>query len=304
MKKTIWVVMAAVLLSILIGCGQSDSERKRANELRQKANIQAYQLAFKVGVMPTLDCLPIYILHDSLLYDTTHADIRLVHYAAQMDCDTAMENGRVDACVTDLVRAQHLKRKGVMLRWFASTNAYWNLYGGKQENLKSIEGLADKSIALARYSITDYLTTSVLRRAKLKRPALRVQINDVFVRMNMAEGNELDAFWFTEPMATKMKLDGNKMLFSSQDLALRPGVIALVSIPRKDAKRYEAQLAEFRKSYNRAVELINQRGLVYYSDLIVKYMGVDNKTVMNLPKITFEPAQEPRMSDLKRLQQQ
>lgn len=304
MKKTIWVIMETVFLSILIGCGQSDSEKKRANELRQKANIQAYQLAFKVGVMPTLDCLPIYILHDSLLYDTTYADIRLVHYTAQMDCDTAIENGRVDACVTDLVRAQRLKRKGVALRWFAATNAYWNLYGGKQENLKSTEDLADKSIALARYSITDYLTTSVLQRAKLKRPALRVQINDVFVRMNMAEGNELDAFWFTEPMATKMKLDGSKLLFSSQDLALRPGVIALVNIPQKDANHYEAQLAEFKKSYNRAVELINQHGLVYYSDLIVKYMGVDSKTVMNLPKIAFEPAQEPRVSDLKRLQKQ
>lgn len=301
MKKIIWVMTIWACLWSLAACGPSDKEVQQARREQRMAECKAYQAAFKVGVMPTLDCLPLYLLRDSVLYDTARADIRLVRFTAQMDCDTAMAGKSVDACVTDLVRAQRLRRHGTPLRWFAATNAYWNLYANKQEKLDSLRQLADKNIAITRYSVTDYLTGIVLHRAKLKRPALRVQINDVLVRAQMATEGELDAFWFTEPMATKMRLDGHRMLFSSQELALHPGVIVLIDAPSPDPQRKAAQLEAFRKAYDRAVELINKNGLVYYSDLIIKYMGVDSKTVMNLPKLTFEPARGPREADLKTL---
>ena len=34
-------------------------------------------LAFKVGVLPTLDCLPMYVAKEQCLFDTAKADIRL-----------------------------------------------------------------------------------------------------------------------------------------------------------------------------------------------------------------------------------
>ena len=301
MNKLIWYSMAVCLLT-LCACGPSEADQKRAQRQRQEADRKAYQAAFKVGTLPTLDCLPLFLLRDSVLYDTTRADIRLVGFTAQMDCDTAMTGRSVNACVTDLVRAQRLQRKGVPIRWFASTNAYWNLYASKQLKVDSIGRLSDCNIAMTRYSITDYLTAEVLQRAKLQRPALRAQINDVLVREKMATGGELDAFWFTEPMATKTRLDGNRLLYSSQKSGLHPGAIVLVEGPSDDPQRTMRQQEEFRKAYDRAVALINKNGLVYYSDLIIKYMGVDSKVVMNLPKLSFEPARGPREADLKAFQ--
>lgn len=298
MKNLIWASVVVCLLA-LSACGPSDAELKQAQKQRKEAEQKAYNAAFKVGVMPTLDCLPLYLLCDSALYDTARADIRLVSFAAQMDCDTAMVGKSVDACVTDLVRAEQLHAKGVHLRWFAATNAYWNLYANKQEKIDSINKLSDCNIAMTRFSVTDFLTAEVLRRAKLKRPAFRVQINDILVREKMATEGELEAFWFTEPMATKMRLDGHKLLFTSQDLALHLGVIVLIDNPSKDYQRFQMQYEEFRKAYNRAIALINKNGMVYYSDLIIKYMGVDSKTVLNLPKLKFEIARGPRESDLK-----
>ena len=302
MKKMIWLSVVTCLLAFC-ACGQSEIDKKRAQQQQKEAERKAYQAAFKVGTLPTLDCLPLFLLHDSLLYDTTRTDIRLACFTAQMDCDTAMAGKSMDACVTDLVRAQRLQRKGVPLSWFTSTNAYWNLYANKQEKINSINQLSDCNIAMTRYSVTDFFTSKVLRRAKLKRPAFRVQINDVLVREKMATEGELDAFWFTEPMATKMKIDGHRQLYSSQESALHPGVIMWVDCPTSNHNRKIQQREEFRKAYNRAVSLINKNGLVYYSDLIIKYMGVDSKVVMNLPKITFETARGPRESDLKAFQQ-
>lgn len=298
MKNIIWISVVACLL-VFSACGPSENEVKLAEKQRKEAEQKAYNAAFKVGVMPTLDCLPLYLLCDSVLYDTARADIRLVSFTAQMDCDTAMIGKSVNACVSDLVRAERLRLQGVPIRWFAATNAYWNLYANKAERIDTIGKLGDCNIAMTRYSVTDFLTTEVLQRAKLKHPALRVQINDVLLREKMATEGALESFWFTEPLATKMRLDGHKLLFTSQDLALHPGIIVLIDKPVNDFQHSERQNAEFRKAYNRAVALINKNGLVYYSDIIIKYMGVDSKTVMNLPKLKFEPARGPRESDLK-----
>ena len=79
----------------------------------------------------------------------------------------------------------------------------------------------------------------------------------------MATGGELDAFWFTEPMATKMRLDGHRLLYSSQKSGLHPGAIVLVEGSSDDPQRTMRQQEEFRKAYDRAVALINKNGLVY-----------------------------------------
>ena len=71
MKKLIWYSMAVCLLT-LCACGPSEADQKRAQRQRQEADRKAYQAAFKVGTLPTLDCLPLFLLRDSVLYDTTH----------------------------------------------------------------------------------------------------------------------------------------------------------------------------------------------------------------------------------------
>lgn len=69
MKKLIWYSMAVCLLT-LCACGPSEADQKRAQRQRQEADRKAYQAAFKVGTLPTLDCLPLFLLRDSVLYDT------------------------------------------------------------------------------------------------------------------------------------------------------------------------------------------------------------------------------------------
>ena len=68
MKKLIWYSMAVCLLT-LCACGPSEADQKRAQRQRQEADRKAYQAAFKVGTLPTLDCLPLFLLRDSVLYD-------------------------------------------------------------------------------------------------------------------------------------------------------------------------------------------------------------------------------------------
>lgn len=65
MKKTTVVALLLVAwLSALVGCGDS-KEKVRRLSMQEKARQDSIDKAsFKVGVMPTLDCLPVFVAQD------------------------------------------------------------------------------------------------------------------------------------------------------------------------------------------------------------------------------------------------
>jgi NitT/TauT family transport system substrate-binding protein len=60
------------LLSILFfaSCGKSYNEQKKLSIEDRKRLHTEDSLALKVAVMPTLDCMPIYVLKEKQLYDS------------------------------------------------------------------------------------------------------------------------------------------------------------------------------------------------------------------------------------------
>lgn len=299
-RKGLYLIILCVV-SLLVACGESQEEKQQRTRAEQARLAAEEQAAFKVGVMPTMDCLPLFLLKDSVLYDTTKVDIRLRMFQAQMDCDTALVGGSVQGAVTDLVRAERLKRKGTMLKYVTSTNAYWQLITNKRSRLKELSQFSDKMIAMTRYSVTDMLTDLVLKNSKTKYPAYKVQINDVGVRLHMMLNNEMDAAWFTEPQATAARIAGNYMLRDSRKDSLFMGVIAFRTLDVTEGKRVR-ELAEFVKAYDAACEHINKRGVQQYAPLIKKYMGISDQIIARLPKMTFGFAAEPRQKDIARAQ--
>ena len=292
MKRINYLLILAVLM--LVSCGKSDKELQAERQAQKLAEREAYQKAYKVAVMPTIDCLPAYLLKDSLLYDSAKVDIRLCRFNAQMDCDTAMIGGSVQAAFSDLVRTERLKhRNKVLMHYLTDTNLNWQLIADKGSKLKKLSDLSDKIIAMTRYSGTDLLTDMVVKKAKPKYQVFRVQINDVLVRLAMLQNHEIDAYWFAEPQVTKALSADNNSLFNSKDAGVHLGVVAIM-----DKVRRQDEEAVFADAYNKAVELINKNGVKYYSALIQRYMMVDEAVVRALPDIKYTKIGPPRKADL------
>jgi NitT/TauT family transport system substrate-binding protein len=125
------IIFGFVGVLLLIGCGQSEEERVRVSRQQRLEAFRQDSAAFKVAVMPTLDCLPIIVAHEYHLFDTVKTDIRLKYFQAQMDCDTALMRGRVQAAVSDMVRTEYMQKRGTKLHYLTSTNAYWQLMVGR-----------------------------------------------------------------------------------------------------------------------------------------------------------------------------
>ena len=292
MKRINFLLILAVLA--FVSCGKSDKELQAERQAQKLAERAAYQKAYKIAVMPTMDCLPAYLLKDSLLYDTAKVDIRLCKFNAQMDCDTAMIGGSVQAAFSDLVRTERLKhRNKVLMHYLTDTNLKWQLIADKDSKLKQLSDLSDKIVAMTRYSGTDLLTDMAVKKAKPKYQVFRVQINDVLVRLAMLQNHEIDAYWFAEPQATKALSSNNNSLFNSEDASVHLGVVAIM-----DKVRRQNEEAAFAEAYDTAVEQINKNGVKYYSALIQKYMKVDEAVVRALPDIKYTKIGPPRKANL------
>ncbi len=291
-------VLLFALFLLVVACGRSYEEQRRMSRAERYRLFREDSLALKIAVMPTLDCLPLYLMKDHQLYDTAQLDLRLKFFTAQMDCDTALLNRRVEGSISDLVRTERMKKRGLQLDYLTATNAYWQLYSNRKSRLKHLNQLGDKMIAMTRFSATDYLTDLTLDTVKTRARVYRVQFNNVFIRLDMLLNNEIDALWLTEPQATKARILDNPMLRDSRDFRLSLGVLALRHAGVAD-KRRKMQLNAFAKAYNAACDSINQNGLQHYADLLRKYCKADDKTITALPKLRFQHITAPKPSDIR-----
>ena len=307
--KKLFIGMVAAL--VVCGCGQSYEETKRLRQEQQKQLLREDSAALKVAVLPTLDCLPFFVAEERAMFDTA-VDIRLKQFTAQMDCDTAFLRRRVEVAVSDLVRVEKWKGekvkgwKGekVKPRYLTATNAYWLLIGNRNQRISDMKHLDDRMVAMTRYSVTDLLADLAVDSAKLKpERVFRIQVNDVNVRLDMLENNEMDALLLTEPQATQALLKKHHVLLDSRKLDLWMGVIVEDSVVMSDANR-QRQREALLKGYNAACDSLNRFGVRHYADVIRKYCDLSEQALRQLPdSLHYDHVTEPRQKDVERARQ-
>ena len=297
MRKILIGIVAAL---VLFSCGQSYEETKRITRAQRLKMAREDSAALKVAVLPTLDCLPVFLAKDHQMFDTV-VDIRLKRFTAQMDVDTALMNKRVEIGVTDLVRAERMKKLGDSLQYLTSTNAYWQLVTNRGARIVDLKHLDDKMLAMTRYSVTDLLGDLAVDSAKLKpERVFRIQINDVNVRLKMLENNEMDALLLTEPHASQARYLKHKVVLDTRKQDMQMGAFVVQGMGMDDKNRQQ-QLKVFREGYNRACDSINKYGVGQYKDLVMKYCNVKETAVEGLPKdLKFNRIAPPREKDIER----
>jgi len=299
MKKLFWIITT---ICLLVGCEQSYEETKRITRAQRLKMQREDSAALKIAVLPTLDCLPLYLAEDHQLFDTV-VDIRLKHFTAQMDVDTALMNNRVELGVTDLVRAERMMKKDTPIEYLTATNAYWQLVSNRVARITDLKHLDDKMLAMTRYSVTDLIGDMAVDSAKLKpERVFRIQINDVNVRLKMLENNEMDALVMTEPQAAQARWLKHRVIFDTRQQDMQMGSIVMQSRVLKERMR-KVQLKVFIKGYNAACDSINKFGVTHYKDLVMKYCKVRKETVDTIPKdLKFSHIAKPREKDIERAQ--
>jgi NitT/TauT family transport system substrate-binding protein len=298
--KSKFFVFGLMLFSVLVmGCGPSYQEQKRISKAEQDRLRAQNDSALKIAVLPTLDCLPMFIANEDSLFAASGEDIRLKYFTAQMDCDTALAGGSVEGSISDLVRAQRLMSKGTPLDLKIATSTYWQLITSRTARIKELKQLDDKMVAMTNFSATDMLSDKAVKEGKLKSERVfRIPVNDVLVRLNMLQNKEMDAMFLTEPQATAARIMKHRVLADSRKQNLQLGVIVFRAKGMKATYRQQ-QMTAFCKAYNQACDSITRYGFKHYSKLIQKYCKVAPNVVDSLPStIKYSHIQGPRQKDV------
>lgn len=296
--RNLFIYIIGVLL--LAACGESYEEKRRITRAEQIRLTKADSAALKVGVTPTLDCMPVFLAKEHHLFDTLGVDIRPKLFTAHLDIQDRLEKGKLEAGFTDLVRAERMMKRGTPLYYVTATNTYWQFITNRKSRIKELRQLTDKMVAMTNHSVTDMLAQMCVDSVKLKQTdVFRVPINDVYVRLSMLQNNEMDAMLMTEPQATTARLYKNPVLMDTRKIDLRMGAIVMRERVMSDQNR-KKQLDAFVKAYNMACDSLNMNGWERYKDIMMKYTQMDEKTYQALPKLKFEHAQTPRQKDIDR----
>ena len=272
----------------------SSNEGNDGNSNKRNGNDST---ALRVGVTPTLDCLPVFLAEELRLFESQQADVLLVRFNAHMDGDERLLNKTIDGSISDLVRAERLQAKGLILEYPIATNTYWQLITNRLARITQLDQLGDKMLAITRYSATDYLGNLAVDSAKPKNNVYRIQVNDVMIRLKMLETNAMDALLLTEPQATQARTAKHLVLMDSRDRDLCLGVFAFRSDALKDKDKGQT-FERFIKAYDQACDSLNINGLQHYGDIVMRNCLIDEKVLNALPKMRFEHASQPRYKDV------
>ncbi len=249
----------------------------------------------RIAVMPTLDCLPVYLATEHHFFTDNGLDVELLCFNAQMDCDTAIERGHANVIVSDLVRTQRLKNAGLSLEYITATELHWQLLTKYTARIKELHQLDDRMLAMTRFSATHLLSDKAVDSVQLKpERVFRIQVNDLDVRLGMLATDIMDALLLPEPQATAARNIKARVLMDTRNTRDSLGVIAFST-----SAATSKQVAAFTKAYNQACDSINHYGLMEYCSLITKYCHVQKSTVDSLPSIHYHHVTPPHAKDIK-----
>lgn len=294
------VVRIALMTAVMLSCGQSRDEETALARQESERQTREDSAALKIAVLPTLDCLPLYVAESHGMFNSLGADIRLKRFAAQMDCDTALTRRHVEGAVSDIVRCEKMMRTDSMsLTYVTATDAYWQLITNRTARIKEPKQLDDKMMAMTRFSATDLLGDHVTDDARLDYDRVfRIQINDVNVRLRMVQNNMIDALWLTEPQAAAARKDKHTVVADSRDIDFRPGVIAVRTELLTDTAR-KKQIDILTKAYDMACDTINVYGIHAFDGLIEECCAADTGVARTLPdSLPFIHVHAPRDKDI------
>lgn len=290
MHKLIYILSFLGLIGLFGSCGQTE-----------KVKMDTDSTALKLGVLPTMECLPFYYADSIGIFDSLGIDVKLVTFEAAMDADTAFVNGCIDGIVTDLVKeciwrgngdTAHVAMVGDLRLWLVTA---------PKARLLKAESIKEKIIGITRHSSVDYFADKILESVKLQSTELnKPQINNLRLRGLMVDQDQYDGAILPEPYASEAVARGAKRLTGTEDLKLTNLLCVLFNDSVSQVRKDEIQ--KIRQAYDMAVFALNTDTLSNVLDFIPEQQRIllpDTlfKHVPMKPSITYD---DTMMTDVKK----
>lgn len=247
-------------------------------------------LALNIMCLPTLEALPLYHAVESGLADSLHLPLGIVTATSQFDIDSIIRRTKtIDGAVLDSYRLAYYNKSKKSIAVTEAFKLYgrWQLITSEPVRIKEIENLQKRTIATARFATSNFLLEKILNSKNVKNSDVYIaQINDLGIRTDMLDENQIDACVLPEPYASLALTRGHRSVWSDP-------LVQTYSLYFRNAvmndKRKADQIELLRKVYNASVLDLNAHGIHAADSALLKTYHLPHAVIDTLRLPEYRP---------------
>lgn len=286
--KRLVVFVLSLLLFLLGGCaGKQDSAPQKAGSLQP----------ITIGLMPDVDSIPFIIAQEKGFFKEEGLSVNLKSFKSAVDRDSALQSGNLDGVISDMLAEAFYKEGGFDTVITSLSSGSYKLVINKDVAATSVEELKGKDVAISKNTIIEYVTDRIMINSGLSPADInKVVIPQIPARLEMLQNGKIAAATLPEPMASLAIHNGAKLLNSSDQLGINPGVLVFTG---KTVKEKEKEIAAMYRAYNKAIEYLAKEPVESYIDILIEKGGFPAgvKGLLVLP--AYQKLSQPKEQDIR-----
>ena len=275
MKRIYTLILAA--LALLSSC----TGNKKAEE-----NVET----LRIGVMPSVDHLPLAIAQEQHYFDSLGLNVELVRFTSPMERD---------GTISDYTTVMTQNAKGLSVKLLSSTDGLFSFIVNPKSGINTLADLKGKKVALSSNTVIEFATDQVLAKAKLEPTDItKVEVQKIPLRLEMVAKGEVDAAILPQPFA---QIAQEKGLVALKDVLLPGSEETLVPGLALDSKRTEgkdAAIQKLIKGYNQGADYLNNNEIAHWAPVVAKELKVDENVVSHMSFGYFSPITSPQAKSI------
>ncbi|SHM59227.1 NitT/TauT family transport system substrate-binding protein [Caldanaerovirga acetigignens] len=286
--KTLVVVFTLICLVLsLSACSKNKSANtSQPSTSSETTNQETKGSPLVIGVLPDVDSIPLIIAEAKGYFREEGVEVKLEHFKSAMERDSALQSGKIDGAVSDILAAAFANDGGFKVKITSLTNGTYKLLAGKEKNIDAVEKMKGKDIAISKNTIIEYATDKILEKYGVNPDEVsKVVVPQIPARLEMLQNGKVNAATLPDPLASVAVKNGAKVIESTDRVGINPGVLLF---SQQAIEQKENEIKAFYRAYNKAVEFLNQNEKSSYIDIVIEKAGFpqDVKEIINLPKYT------------------
>lgn len=228
----------------------------------------------KVGVLPILDVLPLYVAEQEGFFTAEGIEVELVPFSSALERDVALQAEQIDAEVNDLISASLLNNEDDKVRVVrtamrATPQKAMFAILSSDEAIETPAGLTGVKIGISTNSVIEYVVDRLLQAEGLTdQDIVKEEVTKIPVRLELLANGKLPAACLPEPLASLAVVDGAHIVLD--DRAHPTYAQSLVTVSARTLGSKPTAVKRFLNAYEKAVQAINDDPEKYRSLLIDK----------------------------------
>lgn len=284
MKKLAFIL--CVLMTLLSAC-QSKPQGESLNE------------TLRIGVMPSVDHLPLLVAADKHYFDSLGLEVEFVNFASPMERDAALQAGELDATISDYTTVMLQNQKGLPVQLLFATDGLFSFMASPKAEVNTVSGLRGKRIGLSSNTVIEYATDKLLEASGITPQDIeKVEVQKIPLRMEMLAQGELDGAILPEPFVRIGQSRG--LIDLSRGLQIGETTLRITGLAvyhKKGVDKSKA-LARLVQAYNKAINYLNSEPIETWAKTVAPKLRIEEALFTGLSFKTFSHASSPTTEDM------